>query len=222
MTPAQVKDCEDICNKMIADARDVYPKEAPLAESKAIKGLRAVFDETYPDPVRVLSIGVPVEELLSDPNSSASMETSVEFCGGTHVRNSKHIGAVVIVAEEAIAKGIRRIIAVTGNEAEKAGKKFQFLSKMVDDLSADVRAQLGSKSYSQKKITQKIQSLTEEVGSSQISQWLRDNLRNSLKSLKKEMDNMEKQRKTAVIAEVGDEAKKLIEDNPDPLPCSQI
>lgn len=48
-----------------------------------------------------------------------------------------------------------------------------------------------------------IQKLVEEVGSSQISQCQRDNMRNSLKSLKKEMDDLEKQRKTAVIAEVG-------------------
>lgn len=47
-----------------------------------------------------------------------------------------------------------------------------------------------------------IQTLTEEVGSSPISQWKRDNLRNELKDLKKKMDDMEKERKTAVIKEV--------------------
>ena len=46
---------------------------------------------------------------------------AVEFCGGTHVQNAGHIGKLVIVTEEAIAKGIRRIIAVTGHEAEKVG-----------------------------------------------------------------------------------------------------
>ncbi|MEQ2166128.1 Alanine--tRNA ligase, cytoplasmic, partial [Goodea atripinnis] len=61
----------------------VYAMEAPLAEAKAIQGLRAVFDETYPDPVRVVSIGIPVQELLNDPNSPAGSLTSIEFCGGT-------------------------------------------------------------------------------------------------------------------------------------------
>lgn len=61
----------------------VYALEAPLAQAKAVQGLRAVFDETYPDPVRVVSIGVPVEELLKDPDSAAGSLTSIEFCGGT-------------------------------------------------------------------------------------------------------------------------------------------
>ncbi|CAF91677.1 unnamed protein product, partial [Tetraodon nigroviridis] len=99
----------------------VYALEAPLAQAKAIQGLRAVFDETYPDPVRVVSIGVPVEELLKDPDSTAGALTSIEFCGGTHLQNSAHAAPFIIVSEEAIAKGIRRIVAVTGAEAHKVG-----------------------------------------------------------------------------------------------------
>lgn len=63
--------------------QNVYAMETPLAEAKAIQGLRAVFDETYPDPVRVVSIGIPVQDLLKDPNSAAGSLTSIEFCGGT-------------------------------------------------------------------------------------------------------------------------------------------
>lgn len=61
----------------------VYAMDTPLAAAKAIQGLRAVFDETYPDPVRVVSIGIPVADLLADPSSTAGSCTSIEFCGGT-------------------------------------------------------------------------------------------------------------------------------------------
>ncbi len=61
----------------------MYAKEASLSIAKTIQGLRAVFDETYPDPVRIVSIGVPVETLVEDPLGPAGANTSIEFCGGT-------------------------------------------------------------------------------------------------------------------------------------------
>ena len=47
-----------------------------------------MFDETYPDPVRVVSVGIPVEDLMADPTAPAGSVTSVEFCGGTHLQRS--------------------------------------------------------------------------------------------------------------------------------------
>lgn len=99
----------------------------PVFVFNLIQGLRAMFDETYPDPVRVVSIGVPVKELLENPTSGAADKTSVEFCGGTHLRDISHARKLVITAEEAISKGIRRMIAVTGAEAEKADRQAQRL-----------------------------------------------------------------------------------------------
>uniref|UniRef100_A0AAQ4QLG6 Alanine--tRNA ligase n=1 Tax=Gasterosteus aculeatus aculeatus TaxID=481459 RepID=A0AAQ4QLG6_GASAC len=119
LSTGEVRRAEEIACAVIKDAKPVYAMEAPLAKAKAIQGLRAVFDETYPDPVRVVSIGIPVEELLEKPDSAAGSLTSIEFCGGTHLQNSSHAAPFVIVSEEAIAKGIRRIVAVTGTEAQK-------------------------------------------------------------------------------------------------------
>jgi alanyl-tRNA synthetase len=41
--------------------------------------------QVYPDPVRVVSVGVAVDELLAEPSKASHAATSTEFCGGTHV-----------------------------------------------------------------------------------------------------------------------------------------
>jgi alanyl-tRNA synthetase len=94
--------------------------EAPLADAKRIAGVRAVFGETYPDPVRVVSVGAPVADLLADPESEKWREFSIEFCGGTHLLSTKEAAAVAITEETAVAKGVRRITALTGKAAEQA------------------------------------------------------------------------------------------------------
>ena len=94
-----------------------------------IEGVRAVFGETYPDPVRVVSVGVEVEELLKNVKDEKWKEVSVEFCGGTHVQKTDDIKDLIILEESGIAKGIRRIIAVTGEDAHKV----QFLAEEFND-----------------------------------------------------------------------------------------
>ena len=137
MNSAQVKKAEEIANELIQKNEEVYAKETPLALAKAIQGLRAVFDETYPDPVRVVSIGVPVDTLTSDPTGPAGTRTSIEFCGGTHLRRAGHIGPFIISSEEAIAKGIRRVVALTGPEAVKAQNKAKLLENELAKVSFD-------------------------------------------------------------------------------------
>lgn len=83
MSVEQVKATEGLCNAVIDENEPVYAKESSLAVAKAIQGLRAVFEETYPDPVRVVSIGIPVEDLEADPYGPGGNAASVEFCGGT-------------------------------------------------------------------------------------------------------------------------------------------
>lgn len=133
MTGEQLKQTETICNNMIEKSLHVYAKEAALAESKRINGLRAVFDEAYPDPVRIVSIGVSIEDLLKEPAKSDGREYSVEFCGGTHLKTSRHVDQLIVVTEEAIARGIRRVVAFTGpaaesvNDANVSTNDFQFV-----------------------------------------------------------------------------------------------
>lgn len=80
---AQLTKIEDISNEWIKKATPVYSKEMPLVEAQKIPGLRAVFGEAYPDPVRVVSIGYPLEEIQKNIESSEWRKASIEFCGGT-------------------------------------------------------------------------------------------------------------------------------------------
>ena len=100
--------------------------------------MRAVFGETYPDPVRVVSVGPTVAALLSDPKQPTWMGHSIEFCGGTHLTNTQEAEAFVIVEETAVAKGIRRVSGVTGAEATAAQRRGETLSADVHTVVAQV------------------------------------------------------------------------------------
>ena len=113
----ELEKIEDISTKYIRQNCMVYAKDVPLATAREIEGLRAVFGEVYPDPVRLVSVGVEVEDLLRNVKDPKWREVSIEFCGGTHVQKTGDIKELVIIEENGIAKGIRRIIAVTGEDA---------------------------------------------------------------------------------------------------------
>lgn len=140
---------EDISTKNIRQNMEVYAQDVPLAKAREIEGVRAVFGETYPDPVRVVSVGVPVQDLLADPKKADWRQVSVEFCGGTHVENTSEIKELIILEESGIAKGIRRIIAVTGQaaynvqlEAEEFEKDLVRLEKMPHNNEKEAAAKV--------------------------------------------------------------------------------
>ncbi len=120
VSPEELGKVESIVREQIKRDLTVYAQPAPLSSAKNINGLRAVFGETYPDPVRVVSIGQPVADLMEQPHNSGWRELSVEFCGGTHVQTTAQIGAFALVSEEAVAKGVRRVVALSGKPAEAA------------------------------------------------------------------------------------------------------
>jgi alanyl-tRNA synthetase len=120
LLPEQAREVEEIVNDVISRALPVHNQVVSLAEGRAITSLRAVFGETYPDPVRVVSVGQPVSALISDPTNAAWMDYSIEFCGGTHLRNTSQARRFCLVEESAVAKGIRRAVAVTMEAASDA------------------------------------------------------------------------------------------------------
>jgi alanyl-tRNA synthetase len=135
LTEKDIQNVEEISTEYIRKAHAVYSKDVSLKTAQQIYGVRAVFGETYPDPVRVVSIGVPVDKLLTDVQNKEWQKYSIEFCGGTHVGSTDEIKELVIISEEGIAKGIRRIIAVTGQEAYNVQREAKEFGERLDQVA---------------------------------------------------------------------------------------
>lgn len=65
----------------------------------------------YPDPVRVVSIGRPVEDLIADPTNPTNADFSVEFCGGTHLADTSGVPVIVYFSPVlAIGRAVLRFL----------------------------------------------------------------------------------------------------------------
>ncbi len=126
VSPEELRKIEEFVNTRINRDLPVTAMTMPLAEAKKIPGVRAVFGEKYPDPVRVVLIGPETPE-------KATPDDSVEFCGGTHMPRTGLVGYFKIVEQGPVAKGVRRLTAVTGRVATET---IQQLSATVDELAA--------------------------------------------------------------------------------------
>ena len=134
LTKQEVRDVERLVNQKIAENAPVSWTEVPYAEAKKRSDIQQFFGEKYGDTVRVLQIG-------GEPKALNGY--SMELCGGTHVRATSEIGPFRIVKEEAIAAGIRRIEAVTGDaarawaiqEAARQQEKFEALARKKSDVA---------------------------------------------------------------------------------------
>lgn len=97
LTAEQLTEVDRIVGSIITSAVPVHHAVVPLAQARAIHSLCAVFGETYPDPVRVISIGVPVDKLVADPTNAEWSNFSVELCGGTHIPHSSAVRCSVLL-----------------------------------------------------------------------------------------------------------------------------
>lgn len=134
LNPTQLQAIEQTCRDWIQNDLKVTTKILPLEDARKISGLRAVFGEIYPDPVRVVIIGPEVQMILANPESPSWKEVSVELCGGTHVESTSQIVDFILVDELAVAKGIRRLVAITGPEAKLALENAVRFEKSLDEL----------------------------------------------------------------------------------------
>ncbi|KKK23794.1 alanyl-tRNA synthetase, cytoplasmic, partial [Aspergillus ochraceoroseus] len=136
ITDAELAKIEELSTEYIRRNCNVYSQEIPLVTARQISGVRAVFGETYPDPVRVVSVGVDLKQILRNLEDPRWKEVSIEFCGGTHVQKTGDIKELVVLEENGIAKGIRRIIAVTGEDAYEVQRLAADFEKRLDQLQA--------------------------------------------------------------------------------------
>lgn len=98
-----------------------------------------MFGEKYPDPVRVVSVcDTPIQDILKKPKEEIWKDYSIEFCGGTHLTNTKEAGAMVILSEEGIAKGIRRITAVSQDKAKEARNQARSFAERVKEVRKEL------------------------------------------------------------------------------------
>jgi len=105
LTPQQVTDIERLVNERILENAPVGWIEVPHAEVKNRKDVLQFFGDKYGDVVRVVQIGGGAGRLDG---------YSMELCGGTHTRATGELGMFRILAESAVAAGVRRIEAIAG------------------------------------------------------------------------------------------------------------
>ncbi len=125
MKEEQIAEVERKVNRWISEAIPEETKVLSIDDAKKL-GAKALFDDKYGDVVRVVCFG----------------EVSKEFCGGTHVSNSRDIGVFVIESEESVASGIRRIVARTSIGA------YELLKKR-ENMLVQARNSLGASSISE-------------------------------------------------------------------------
>ena len=103
VTSEELRQVERLVNRRIREDIPLQDhRDVPMDEAKKL-GAIALFGEKYGDRVRVVQFG-----------------SSVEFCGGCHVKSTGRIGLLRIISESSVAAGVRRIEAITGEAAEES------------------------------------------------------------------------------------------------------
>jgi alanyl-tRNA synthetase len=127
---AELAAVEEIANAQILLNAPVTTRLMAVDEAIA-SGARALFGEKYGDEVRVVSMGENVG------GSNRGTTFSVELCGGTHVGRTGDIGSVVVVGEGAVASGVRRVEALTGDAARRHLRE---QGRLLEEAAAELKA----------------------------------------------------------------------------------
>jgi len=132
----ELKEIDSVVSNLINENLSVYYKDVPLEIATKITGVRQMFGEKYPNPVRVVSIGKDVDELVANPANPEWAQYSIEFCGGTHLSKTSDARTFTVINEEPLAKGVRRLECVTGREALDAIARSEAFEKEVSVIDS--------------------------------------------------------------------------------------
>lgn len=166
MTPEQVEQVERQVNHSIR--QDVPTETRVMSYDDAINsGAIALFGEKYGDQVRVLQVG----------------QLSTELCGGTHVQRSGEIGLFKIVQETGIAAGVRRIEALTGQNAmtwlwrmeQQISEVARLLHTDPENLAERLRLQLDKQKQQEKEISRLGAKISSQQGSELVEKVVKIN-----------------------------------------------
>ncbi len=127
LTADEIEKIEKIANSMIRSNFQIEENRNSTIEQANKMGAMALFGEKYGDKVRVIKFG-----------------NSIELCGGTHVSATGNIGIIKITSESAIAAGIRRIEAITGEIAENYFRKEITTINNISDIFKGSKNIIGS------------------------------------------------------------------------------
>lgn len=192
LSSKELADVEKICQDTIQLGLPVESFVSPLEAAQKISSLRAVFGEKYPDPVRVVAIApAKIPDMLANPTDEMWKDYSVEFCGGTHLSNTKEAEAFCLLNEEGIAKGIRRVLFVTQADAKKAiAAAEEFATK----IAATEKVEDG--------LEGKVKELSLELDALSISAAKKIEYREALSALTKKVLQMKKKKLAGMTEEI--------------------
>ena len=196
LTTEQLAAVESIVQEQIKSSIPVQSFVAPLEAAQQISSLRAVFGEVYPDPVRVVSVSnEDIPTILQNPQDGQWAKYSIEFCGGTHLSNTSEAEGFVLLKEEGIAKGVRRIVGVTKADAAAATAKADEFETRLTEASALQGLELESA----------IKKLGQELGELSISTVRKAGFNDTLGKLGKAVVAWKKEQAAAKAGKVADE-----------------
>jgi len=201
LSEKQLAKVEEICKANIANDLPVFTSVVGLNDGiMDVGALRAVFGEVYPDPVRVVSVGADIAEVMANPQEAKWYDYSVEFCGGTHLKHTGEAGSFVLLGEEGIAKGVRRITAVTGQIAKDCEARGEKLTGEVTECG----------SLEGSELDQGIKDLTNAINQADISASLKIQLREMLQSYSKKLVAFKKAQEKELASAITMELEGLV------------